>query len=257
MCQACSNYQEVEDKSSMNKYCRAVLTYYEYSFAAAQFFLSDLKDDTGASFWCQPETLRNIADGSFSDSFITKKEESSTFSYETTDKAIESCDMISTCVTHNTPVLGGADVVAYHFLQDESAPAVHGRPEFTALLDGYEFWFASKHNLDIFLARPKSFAPQLGGFCALGLSGSDPMLLREPSPKSLDRVPVDVNVWHLEEGKLYLFRGAGAKRIFFDTLHAPYVNSEKNWDTLRIAAECLPSDEAPLFNTNCLYLSDD
>lgn len=73
------------------------------------------------------------------------------------------------CVSKNSPVLSGYDVVAY-FSLDEGADGVQGTEEFTATYQEYTFYFSSQDNLNQFEANPSKYAPQWGGFCAYGIS---------------------------------------------------------------------------------------
>ncbi|MFN0045991.1 MAG: YHS domain-containing (seleno)protein [Sphingorhabdus sp.] len=81
----------------------------------------------------------------------------------------------------------GYDPVAYFTV---GAPA-KGSPTFTTKYKGARYHFASAENLNKFKANPAAFAPQFGGFCAMGVA----------LEKKLDGDPA---VWKIVDGKLYL-----------------------------------------------------
>ena len=68
------------------------------------------------------------------------------------------------------PVLLGYDVVQYHFIKPykEGGVAVRGVPEFAYNFEGYQFWFSTKENRDLFIGDPWKYAPAWGGFCSYG-----------------------------------------------------------------------------------------
>lgn len=83
--------------------------------------------------------------------------------------------------------LHGYDPVAYFTV---GAPT-KGNASFTAKYEGASYFFASAENLQKFKANPAAFAPQFGGFCAMGIA----------LEKKLDGDPA---VWKIVDGKLYL-----------------------------------------------------
>jgi len=83
--------------------------------------------------------------------------------------------------------LHGYDPVAYFTV---GAPT-KGNASFTAKYEGASYYFASAENLRKFKANPAAFAPQFGGFCAMGVA----------LEKKLDGDPA---VWKIVDGKLYL-----------------------------------------------------
>lgn len=83
--------------------------------------------------------------------------------------------------------LHGYDPVAYFTV---GAPT-KGSASFTAKYEGASYHFASAENMRKFKANPSAFAPQYGGFCAMGVA----------LEKKLDGDPA---VWKIVDGKLYL-----------------------------------------------------
>jgi len=90
--------------------------------------------------------------------------------------------------------VGGYDTVAYH-TQDE---AVNGKDAFRSVWKATAWYFASEENLNAFEATPEKYAPQYGGYCAWNMAQG----------KLLQGAPT---VWHIEDGKLYLYADQAAK----------------------------------------------
>jgi hypothetical protein len=89
-------------------------------------------------------------------------------------------------ITENGAI-DGYDPVSY-FTEDA---AERGLPDITAEWNGAVWHFTSAANRDLFTGNPDKYAPQYGGFCALGMAhGGD--------------VPTDPEAWTIWEGKLYL-----------------------------------------------------
>ncbi len=61
-------------------------------------------------------------------------------------------------------MLRGRDPVAYF----KEGKAVMGQPAIKARVDGVTYRFASEDNRKAFVADPKKYAPQYGGFCSNG-----------------------------------------------------------------------------------------
>ena len=60
------------------------------------------------------------------------------------------------CNEAQSPVLGGADVVAYRSLQPGSR-AIQGKPDIVAEYNNFRFWFSSVKNRDAFMQAPETF----------------------------------------------------------------------------------------------------
>ncbi|KAJ8604519.1 hypothetical protein CTAYLR_000938 [Chrysophaeum taylorii] len=156
------------------------------------------------------------------------------------------------CDSRALPVVEGADVVAYR-----DGSAVLGFSEYAVTLEGsYTFWFSSAANRDIFVVSPHRFVPKLGGFCAFGLSGADPV---NPygdrlTLSDLHNMPVDpTSFWVDVNGDLYFFRGREAKNMFLDAINNGtdlIASATANW--LRLIRD-LPCVSDAIFNTNCFF----
>ena len=83
--------------------------------------------------------------------------------------------------------LRGYDPVAYF----ESNKPVKGLPGFQFEYKGSKFLFSSADNLKKFVAAPQAYAPQFGGFCALGTANGY-------------KVKTEPDAFKVVDGKLYL-----------------------------------------------------
>lgn len=108
--------------------------------------------------------------------------------------------------------------------------------------DSYTFWFNSVENKNKFAASPSSYYPQMGGYCAFGLTGYDTM---EPSPPGFGLSPICLHSYSgyiYIQGKLYTFLNLMARNTFmtefdqlingtminFDTIKSKYNNEAQN-----------------------------
>ena len=90
----------------------------------------------------------------------------------------------------------GHDVVAY-FTDGQPTP---GSPSYTHTWNGATWQFASAEHRDTFAANPERYAPQFGGYCALGRAMGVSV---NGSPKR----------WRIEEGKLFLNKNLMAQAM--------------------------------------------
>jgi YHS domain-containing protein len=94
-------------------------------------------------------------------------------------------------------MLKGHDVVAY-FTQQRHAL---GSPQIKSVVDGVTFRFATAEHKALFDKDPARYIPQYGGYCANGLVYGIPW-------------GGDADTWRIDNGKLYIFGGAGSKAAF-------------------------------------------
>src|SRR5512139_1843943 len=83
--------------------------------------------------------------------------------------------------------LGGYDPVAYF----DSGKPTHGMESLSASYDGARYLFASEAHRKTFLAEPKKYLPEFGGFCAVGASFGQ-------------KVDIDPETGKVVKGKLYV-----------------------------------------------------
>jgi YHS domain-containing protein len=91
-------------------------------------------------------------------------------------------------------MLKGHDVVAY-FTQGKHSL---GSPQIKSVHEGVTFRFASAEHKALFDKEPAKYLPQYGGYCANGIVYGIPW-------------GGDADSWRIDDGKLYIFGGAGSK----------------------------------------------
>lgn len=119
--------------------------------------------------------------------------------------------------------VGGADVVAYFSLSPGDAP-VMGSKAFSYEYQGATWYFSSQENLELFSKNPEKYAPQYGGYCAFAASHG--------FTKS-----IDINYWHIVDGKLYLNFNKNADRKWLNDRDAAIVRANSNWPNILKACE--------------------
>ncbi len=90
-------------------------------------------------------------------------------------------------VDANDVAVHGYDPVAYF----TAGEPTHGSSQYTATYKNAIYQFSSAQNRDAFRGNPSKYAPQYGGYCAMGVALT----------KKLDGDPT---AWKIRDGKLYL-----------------------------------------------------
>ncbi len=110
----------------------------------------------------------------------------------------------------------GYDTVAY-FTEGQ---AIKGKSEFEYGWGDARWNFASADNRDLFTANPDRYAPQYGGYCALGLSAGE-------------YAAVNPEAWTIVDGKLYLNRSKDFRVEWRKAPAALIGNADYNWENNR------------------------
>jgi len=113
----------------------------------------------------------------------------------------------------------GHDVVAYFTV---GAPTA-GKAEFKASHRGATYHFASAANRDAFKAEPNKYAPQFGGFCAMGVA----------LDKKLDGDPT---AWKVDGGKLYLNVNKDVQKKWLEDVPGNLVKANAAWPEIKTKA---------------------
>lgn len=108
--------------------------------------------------------------------------------------------------------LRGYDPVAYFTV---GAPTM-GEARYSAKFNGATYHFASAENLKKFKASPAAYAPQYGGFCAMGVA----------LEKKLDGDPM---VWKVVDNKLYLNVNQDVSVAWNRDIPGNLAKAEANW----------------------------
>ena len=111
--------------------------------------------------------------------------------------------------------VAGYDTVAYF----TDAKATRGKPEFQHTWKGARWLFASAAHRDQFAANPETYAPRIGGFCAVGAVNGR---MQE----------VDPEMWLMVNGRLYLYLDASVRDAAQADL-ASAAAAEQGWEVLR------------------------
>ncbi|SEK61886.1 YHS domain-containing (seleno)protein [Pacificibacter marinus] len=125
-------------------------------------------------------------------------------------------DMVKMTIhTKDGLAIGGTDPVAYF---TQSAP-VQGDPAYAFEWGGETWHFASSENKAAFMADPKAYAPQFGGYCAYAASKGA-------------LAPGDPEAWTIHDGKLYLNFSLNVRTIWLEDMEANIALAEANWPSL-------------------------
>lgn len=106
----------------------------------------------------------------------------------------------------------GYDTVAYF---TDGRP-MKGKSEFAYTWNDVEWHFASAAHRDLFAQDPERYAPQFGGFCAMGLTTDQ-------------KAAADPTAWTIVDGKLYLKFSQGARDRWRADEAANIKKAEANW----------------------------
>ncbi len=117
-----------------------------------------------------------------------------------------------------TVAIKGYDPVSYF----TDAKAVRGSAEHMVEWLGAVWYFASEEHKLRFAANPVEFAPQYGGYCAIGMAGDT---------RTND---IDPEAWTIIDGKLYL---SYSKEVGNLLNHDTILAADTNWLKFRASAE--------------------
>ena len=110
----------------------------------------------------------------------------------------------------------GYDTVAYFTM---SKP-VKGNKEFTSTYKHATFYFSSAENRDLFNSDKTKYAPQYGGYCAMGVAMNQ-------------KFDIDPDAWKIVDGKLYLNYNKSVQKAWFKDIPGNIQTAEQNWPTLK------------------------
>lgn len=130
------------------------------------------------------------------------------FAYNETSTAAINADQAQAMVK-------GYDVVSYF-----SNKAMAGDKKFSAQYMGATYYFATAANQKTFQANPAHYAPQFGGFCAMGAALG----------KKLD---VDPTQFVVHNDKLYLNVNADVFKMFSSDINGNIKKADTNWPSIK------------------------
>ncbi len=112
----------------------------------------------------------------------------------------------------NDLAIHGYDAVSYF---SNSGP-VKGKSKYSASYKDAIYHFSTASNRDAFRASPEKYAPQFGGYCAMGVALN----------KKLD---VDPLAWRLVDGKLYLNLNKQVQKKWLEDVPGNITTAKRNW----------------------------
>jgi hypothetical protein len=116
----------------------------------------------------------------------------------------------------NRVAIKGYDPVAY-FTEGRPVP---GKPDYQHVWQDAQWRFSSAANRDLFASSPDRYAPQYGGFCALGITNGM-------------KAEVDPQAWTIVDGRLYLNYSQDARDRWRQNAMAHIKAADEKWTALR------------------------
>ncbi|MBC3767190.1 YHS domain-containing (seleno)protein [Neptunicella marina] len=122
----------------------------------------------------------------------------------------------------NDVAIHGYDPVSYFTMQKPTM----GKSMYSATYKGAIYQFSSEENRDRFRANPAAYAPQFGGFCAMGVALN----------KKFD---VDPTAWYIKGDKLYLNLNKAVQQKWMEDVPGNLKTAYRNWNGI----EAVSADE--------------
>jgi YHS domain-containing protein len=116
----------------------------------------------------------------------------------------------------NDLAIHGYDAVSY-FTDSKASKGDH---KYTATYKSAIYQFSSEGNREIFQDNPEKFAPQFGGFCAMGVALN----------KKLD---TDPTAWKIVDGKLYLNLNKAVQKKWLSDVPAHLETANRVWSGIQ------------------------
>ncbi len=119
-------------------------------------------------------------------------------------------------VDENGVGLHGYDPVAFF----KQGRALAGSNAYSAVHDGVIYHFADAADRDAFRAAPQRYAPQFGGFCAMGVAMG----------KKFD---IDPQAWRVVDGRLNMNMNPALQKRWLEDVPGNLQQAQENWPKLR------------------------
>jgi YHS domain-containing protein len=116
----------------------------------------------------------------------------------------------------NDLAISGYDTVAYFTV----GKAIAGNVKYTATYNNAIYQFSSEEHRDLFRANPEKYAPQFGGFCAMGVA----------LERKLD---VDPTAFKIVDNKLYLNLNNAVQQKWLTDVPGNIDTAEGNWTEIK------------------------
>lgn len=116
----------------------------------------------------------------------------------------------------NDLAINGYDTVSYF---TKGSPT-KGSNKFTVAYNGAIYQFSTADNRDLFKAMPSKYAPQYGGFCAMGVAMNQ-------------KFDTDPTAWHIRGDKLYLNLNKNVQKKWLTDVPGYLKTSQVNWTDIK------------------------
>lgn len=126
----------------------------------------------------------------------------------------------------NDVVIHGYDPVSYF----TKSKAVKGNSKYSANHEGAIYHFSSKSNRDKFKNNPLKYAPQFGGYCAMGV-----VLNR--------KLDIDPTAWYIDDGKLYMNLNKTVQKKWLEEVSDNIATGHRTWNGIEHVSAKTLADE--------------
>ena len=116
----------------------------------------------------------------------------------------------------NDVAISGYDTVSYF---TKGAPT-KGSNKYTAAFNGAVYQFSTAKNRNLFKANPSKYAPQYGGFCAMGIALNK-------------KLNTDPTAWHIRGDKLYLNYNKAVQKKWSTDIPGYIETAQVNWTGIK------------------------
>ena len=123
---------------------------------------------------------------------------------------------IDTYADENDVAISGYDAVSYF----ENDQPLLGSQRFSATYKNGIYLFANANSRDRFKADPEKYAPQFGGYCAMGV------VLHK-------KLPTDPHAFRIVDGKLYLNLNKTVQNKWMEDIPGNISTAEKVWPDIK------------------------
>ena len=126
----------------------------------------------------------------------------------------------------NDVAISGYDTVAYF----TKGKALSGSSAYTATYKNAIYQFASAAHRDLFRANPEKYAPQFGGYCAMGVALEQ-------------KLDVDPKAFKIVDNKLYLNLNSAVQKKWLSDVPGNIGTAKTNWPEIKYqTAEALSAE---------------
>lgn len=116
----------------------------------------------------------------------------------------------------NDLAISGYDTVAYF----TKGKAIAGNVKYTATFNNAIYQFSSQENRDLFKSDPAKYAPQFGGYCAMGVA----------MERKFD---VDPTAFKIVDNKLYLNLNSAVQQKWLTDVDGYIETADGNWGDIK------------------------